>query len=82
MLDNVLVVFASLTTANRIKSMPEKRYSIPSTVIQTPKAIPVKSCSYCLRIKQQYLHTSWNMIKNADVYTKGVFKESDYSKIL
>ncbi len=80
--DNILIVFASLTTANRIKSLLEKNHSVPSQVIQTPKAIPLKSCSYCLRIKEQYLYQSWNIIKNMDVYTKGVYRESDYSKIL
>lgn len=79
---NVLIVFASLTTANKIKKELEKRFGIVSKVLQTPKSIPLKSCSYCLRISNDNLQTVWDFVKKNDVYTKGVYKESDYSKIL
>ena len=42
-MEYVLIVFSSLTTANKIKSELEKKYSIKSRVIQTPKNIPVKT---------------------------------------
>ena len=81
-MENVLIVFSSMTTANRIKSELEKRYGIRSKVLQTPKNIPLKSCSYCLRIAAGDLQKAWNMVKGMDVYTKGVYKESDYSKLI
>lgn len=81
-MSNVLIVFASLTTANKIKKELEKRFGIPSNVLQTPKAIPLKSCSYCIRISKDNLQTAWDFVKKNDVYTKGVYQESDYSKIL
>ena len=81
-MDSVLMVFSSLTTANRIKSELEKRYAIKSKVIQTPKNIPVKSCSYCVKLAYKDLQKSWNMVKSRDVYTKGVYRESDYSKLI
>lgn len=81
-MEYVLIVFSSLTTANKIKSELEKKYSIKSRVIQTPKNIPVKSCSYCVRISQGDMSKAWNVVKNLDVYTKGVFSEKDYKKII
>ena len=81
-MENVLIVFLSLTTANRIKSELERRYGIKSKVMQTPKTIPVKSCSYCIRLAAGDLQKAWNMIKNLDVYTKGVYRESDNSKMI
>ncbi len=77
-----LIVFSSLTTANKIKSELEKKYSIKSRVIQTPKNIPLKSCSYCVRIAQTDMPMAWNMVKSLDVYTKGVFSEKDYKKLI
>lgn len=81
-MENVLIVFLSMTTANRIKSELERRYGIKSKVMQTPKTIPVKSCSYCIRLAAGDLQKTWNMIKNLDVYTKGVYRESDNSKMI
>lgn len=81
-LNNVLIVFASITTANKIKNELEKRFSIVSKVVQTPKAVPVKSCSYCIKLHEEDLYKAWNMIKMSGVYTKGVYRESDYSKLL
>ncbi len=78
----VLIVFSSLTTANKIKSELEKRYSIKSKVIQTPKNIPVKSCSYCVKVLESDMSKAWNMVKSLDVYTKGVFGEKDFKKII
>ena len=78
----VLIVFASITTANKIKNMLEKKLKIKSKVMQTPKSVPIKSCSYCLRVSEEDLPSVWRLVKSADVYTKGVFRESDYSKIL
>ena len=81
-MDSVLIVFLSNTTANRIKSELEKRYGIKSKVMQTPKSVPVKSCSYCLKLEYKDLERAWNMIKSMDVYTKGVYREKDNSKLI
>jgi len=81
-MNKVLIVFASATTANKIKSELERKFSIKSTVVQTPSKIGLQSCSYSIKLSEIDLHTAWNLIKNANVYTKGVYRESDYSKIL
>ncbi len=81
-MDSVLIVFLSMTTANKIKSELERRHGIKSRVMQTPKTIPVKSCSYCIKLSAKDLKKAWNMIKSMDVYTKGVYRESDNSKLI
>ena len=58
-MEYVLIVFSSLTTANKIKSELEKKYGIKSKVIQTPKSIPIKSCSYCIRLALADSKKSW-----------------------
>ena len=81
-MSKVLIVFASATTANKIKSELERKFSIKSSVVQTPNNIGLKSCSYSVKLSEGDLYTAWNLIKNVNVYTKGVYRESDYSKIL
>lgn len=81
-MNHVLIVFGSLTTANKINKELERKLRISSRVMQTPKNIPLKSCSYCLRINSENLNKVWDFIKELDVYTKGVYSEGDYSKIL
>lgn len=80
-MEYVLLVFSSLTTANKIKTEIEKKYSIKSRVMQTPKNVPVKSCSYCLRILYKDAEKVWNFVKSYDVYTKGVYSEKNYNRI-
>ena len=49
----VLVVFASATTANRVKSVLQKKFGIKSVLIQTPKSLNVKGCSFCLKTENK-----------------------------
>ena len=51
----ILIVFASVTTANRIKTLLAKKFGIDSVVIQTPKSIGEKTCSYCLKAKEEHM---------------------------
>ncbi len=81
-MSKALIVFASATTANKIKSELERKFSIKSSVVQTPSNIGLQSCSYSIKLSESDLYTAWNLIKNVNVYTKGVYRESDYSKIL
>ena len=81
-MEYVLIVFLSMTTANKVKSELESKFGIKSNVLQTPKTIPLKSCSYCVRLSKADLKIAWNYINKLDVYTKGVYNESDYSKLI
>ena len=71
-----------MTTANKIKSELEKKLGIKSKVMQTPKSIPVKSCSYCIKLDYNDLQKAWNLVQSMDVYTKGVYREIDNSKVI
>lgn len=81
-MEYVLIVFSSLTTAKKINSMAEKKYGIKSKVLQTPKELPLKSCSYSIKVLEKDYKKIWEMIKSYNVYSKGVFKEKDYSKLI
>jgi len=77
----ILVVFASVTTANRLKSLIRKKYGIESTLIQTPKAIGVKGCSYALKMEEKYVDTVWQVVTDSGVSSKGIYTEGNYFKI-
>lgn len=81
-MDNVLIVFLSATSANRVKSILEKKYAVPSKIVQTPTGVSVTGCSYSLRIREKHLNTAWNLIKNMELSSKGVFRAGTLEKIL
>lgn len=81
-MDKVLIVFMSATGAAAVKALLEKRYAIPSRVIQTPSEIAEKGCSYSLEISEKYLHTAWNEVKKSSLTSKGVYKKGSFEKIL
>lgn len=80
-MEYVMIVFSSLTTAKKINNMAETKFGIKTKVMQTPKDLPIKSCSYSLRIAEKDYKQVWDLIRNYNVYSKGVYKESDYSKL-
>lgn len=80
-MDKVLIVFLSATSASRIKSVLEKKYAIPSKIMQTPSGIAASGCSYCLELKEKHLHVAWNLVKSMDLSSKGVFKADTLQKI-
>lgn len=81
-MDYVFIVFASLTTAKKINNEAENKFGIKSKVLQTPKGLPIKSCSYCIKVSENDYKKIWELIKNYNVYSKGVFRESDYSRLI
>lgn len=80
-MNNVLIVFASATTANRVKSVLRKKFGIDSALVQTPKALNVSGCSYCLRIKREHADAAWRLITESGLSSKGIFDSKDYSKL-
>ncbi len=76
-----LIVFASATTANRVKSVLYKKFRINSTLMQTPKALPIVSCSYCLRFSIEHIDTVWDLVTQNGLSTKGIYREMDYEKL-
>ena len=77
----VLVVFASATTANRVKSVLQKKFGIKSVLIQTPKSLNVKGCSFCLKTESANVDTIWKIVTDNGLSSKGAFREEDYFKI-
>lgn len=77
----VLIVFASATTANRVKSVLRKNFGVDSSLIQTPKALNVSGCSYCLKLKKEHMNTVWNIITENGLSSKGIFRDKDYAKL-
>ena len=80
-LNYILVVFASLASANRVKSLLNNKFNITSAIVQTPGSINLKSCSYSLKLLSEHTDTVWNIIKQNKLSSKGIFSASDYSKI-
>ena len=78
----VLIVFLSATSAGKVKSMLERKYAIPSKVIQAPSEIATSGCSYCLEINEKHLGVAWRIVKSMGASSKGVFKKDSLEKIL
>ena len=76
-----LAVFSSFATANRVKSLLKNKYNINSQIMQTPGGINLKSCSYSLRFLNAHIDTVWNIISSNKLSSKGIFSETNYSKL-
>ncbi len=81
-MNNVLIVFASATSANRVKSVLRKSFGIDSALVQTPKALNISSgCSYCLKMRAEHLETAWKLVVSNGLSSKGAFDSKDYRKL-
>ena len=80
-MQDALVVFASLTAANRVKAILAQEYTVKSTVMQTPKALALAGCSYCIKANQSHVDLILDIIKKMGVSTKGAYSATDYAKI-
>lgn len=81
-MEKVLVVFMSATTTARMKSILERKYQIPSRVLQTPSSIAVKGCSHCLEINEKDLRKVWTVVNGLNVTSKGVYRKGSLEKII
>ena len=79
-MNSILIVFASLTSANRVRSVLQKM-NIGSEIIQTPSGFAYKSCSYSLRIMENNLDTVWKIVSDSGLSSKGAYRESDMTKL-
>lgn len=77
----ILVVFASFTTANRVKSLLKNNHNINSAIVQTPGGINVKSCSYSLRLLSAHADLVWNIVRQNKLSSKGIFSEADFIRV-
>jgi len=81
-MNKILIVFMSATSANKVKSVLERKYAISSKIIQTPSAVGASGCSYALLLSEGHLHTAWEIVKSMDLSSKGVYRSDTYQKIL
>lgn len=81
-MNKVLIVFLSATSAGKVKSMLERKYAIPSKLIQAPSELADYGCSYCLEINEKHLNIAWKIVKSMTISSKGVFKKDNLQKII
>ena len=81
-MDKVLIVFLSSTSAAGVKTMLERKYAVPSRILQTPSGISTGGCSYCLEVSDSDLNTAWNIVKSLGVSSKGVYRKGSLEKII
>ncbi len=80
-MNKVLIVLASSTSAFAVKTLLEKRYKIPSRIIQAPAALSTLGCSYSLELDFQDLKTALNLIRVSGMSIRGVYNANSYEKI-
>lgn len=81
-MDKVLIVFLSSTSAAGVKTMLERKYAVPSRILQTPSGISAGGCSYCLEVSDSDLNIAWNIVKSLGVSSKGVYRKGSLEKII
>ena len=77
----VLVIFASMTDANKIKFYIERKYGINSKVVQTPKAVSPDGCSYSLIVERKELGKVYDAMKALGVMSNAALYAGDYSRV-
>lgn len=81
MVNKVLIVLLSSTSAFSLKTLMEKRFGVHSTVIQAPAQLAQLGCSYCLEIDISDMKTAVNIIKASGITTRGIYDGETYQKI-
>ena len=80
-MSEVLVVFASMTDANKIKFYIEKKHGISSRIVQTPKAVSPGGCSYSLIVEKDKLGKVYDAMKVMGVMSNAALYAGDYSRV-
>lgn len=80
-MSEVLVVFASMTDANKIKFYIEKKYRISPRIVQTPKAVSPGGCSYSLIVARSELGKVYDAMKVLGVMSNAALYAGDYSRV-
>lgn len=80
-MDYILVVFASSTTAGRVKALLKKQYNIEANIEQTPSELSLSGCSYSLKTNAKYADLIWKIVSQSGLSSKGIYRLKDYHKI-
>ena len=74
-MEQVLVVFSSVSSANGIKKHLLKKYNIQAKIRQTPANISVNGCSYGLLVNVSEVETVKKVAKENNLTIRGVFRQ-------
>lgn len=74
-MEQILVVFSSVTSATGIKKHLLKKYNIQSKLRQTPANISVNGCSYGLSVKMSDVEIVKKAAKANNLTIRGIFRE-------
>ena len=74
-MEQVLIVFSSITTATGVKKHLAKKYNIPSKLRQTPKKLATMGCSYCLEVGEGGVETVKKIAKENVLTIRGIYRE-------
>lgn len=85
-MDYVLMVFSSITVANKAKKIASDILGY-GTVVQLPPGLGIRGCSYCLKIREkdrQQMHTlaaEYKLKIRAEFLEKNNDGEKEYAKL-
>lgn len=74
-IDRLLIVFSSATTATRVKN-ELTRNKISAKVVQTPKSLSKSGCSYSVKAPESALFAAENAAAALGVKIKNIFREN------
>lgn len=69
-------VFASVTTANRVRFLIKNKMGISSDIGKVSSSKVIPGCSYGIFVNDRYKDSVMDFIKGLDVNLIGVFEES------
>ncbi len=75
-MQNIIVVYKSITVANRAKRLLEKE-KIKASVILLPQSFNIKGCSYSVKIKAADKERMLEISERFKLKIRGIFEE-DY----
>ncbi|MBQ6998366.1 MAG: DUF3343 domain-containing protein [Clostridia bacterium] len=73
-MEQIIVVFSSITSATGVKNHLSKKYKIQSKLRQTPKNLAIAGCSYCLVVAEKDLDTVKKVARDNGLTLKGIFR--------
>lgn len=74
MLENPIVVYKSITVANRAKKLAEKE-GIKASIIQLPSTFNIKGCTYAVSVRENKLHEMLNLSKKYKLRVRAYFPD-------
>ena len=70
-----LAVFSSITYANRIKKILDKKIGY-AALMHAPSALSQKGCAYCLRFRKEHLDEVIRVTESNNIAVKGFYEET------